>query len=691
MFKMPSLSDWVFSAKCFVGAMLALYLALRIGLPRPFWAPLAAYVASQPFAGATKAKALFRITGSFIGGLGVIFIIPLFFNYAILAAAALGLWYGFWIFVALHDRTPRAYAFLLGGYTIGIVAMPAMGSVDSINLTTLFDLAINRVQEITVGVGSATLIHAVVFPTRAGSIVINRLDQALKETTQNILNIIDFKRPIPVLRPNLNKLSATITELRILTTNVPFEAENLRWVHSILGSTQDHLSALVPVLSAIDDRIRHFRTSNFGLPQELQYILDDIAAWLMNGSENPHIRAVRLRKNIETLVPSITAQSHWDDILILNFIENLYQLVDICDDCFGLRRRVDEGLAGKEPATESKTRKVSTLSLLVDRRKAWISALAAFLCVFSTTLMWMASGWNSFFAAPMMGGMYCLFFAAVDNPVPMLRGQFWMTLLSSIPSGIYLLWLLPSAHSFEMMVMMFFPFFIICGTYLTTPKNAMMTIPFFFTAMATLTMFDQGSANMTAFMNTQISQCIGVLFAIVFMGVFRSISIQMLVEDVVKSIWQEISKIGTMTTAPSPILVAVRMVDGISLIAPRLALVQKDHQVSRSGKLESAVNILQDLRIGASMTQLLRTEPRLGVSPSPYRSVLEYLSTFYEKEKQFTQEEIELLLSKIDQAIYETARLPEHHQQHIAIAALAGLRSDLFPDALPYSPLRWSE
>ncbi len=683
----PSRQEWLFSIRSFIGAMIGFYFAQRIGLPRPFWALLSAYVTVQTFAGATKAKALYRIIGSTIGAFGIVLLLPLFFNYSVLAALALGVWYGFWIFVALHDRSPRAYAFLLGGYTVGIVAMPSMSDPTQITLPIFFDMAINRVQEIGLGVVCGALAHALIFPMRAGNIVLQRLDQALKETAQNIRNIIDYNREFTDERPNLNKLSATITELRILTTHIPFEAENLRWVHNILGSLQDHLSALVPVLSAIDDRIRYLRKTDEGLPENLCYLLDDISNWISKGDENPYAEAIRIRRKIDDVIPVITTTSSWNNMLAANFTSELYYLVDIAEDCFGLRRRVNEGLAGQEPIVETKERKVSTLSLMVDKRKAWASAFAAFACVTLTTLMWIISGWNAFWAAPMMGGMYCLFFSAVDSPVPMLKGQFWMTCYSAIPAGLYLLWLLPSAHSFEMMMMLFFPFFIYMGTYLMMPAKALIGIPFFLTTIATLTMFDQGSANMTAFINVQISQCIGILFSMIFMGICRSISIQSLISDVVKGIWQEISNLATATAIPTPINIAVKMVDGVSLIAPRLAIAQKDHEASRSGKLQSAVNILLDLRVSMNMTRLLRAESRLRFTEhSPFRNLISKLANYYGVAKNIPENEFKSILTDIDKALNVAASLPANNQQNTAVCALTGLRCDLFPTAVPYVP-----
>ena len=60
MMKKPTFGELLFSLKSFAAAMLALYVAMRMGLPRPFWAMLTAYVVSNPFSGAVRSKAIYR-------------------------------------------------------------------------------------------------------------------------------------------------------------------------------------------------------------------------------------------------------------------------------------------------------------------------------------------------------------------------------------------------------------------------------------------------------------------------------------------------------------------------------------------------------------------------------------------------------------------------------------------------------
>jgi uncharacterized membrane protein YccC len=66
-FRFPSKLEWLFSVKTFVASMVALYIALKLELPRPYWAMASVYVVSNPFVGATRSKAVYRAIGTAIG------------------------------------------------------------------------------------------------------------------------------------------------------------------------------------------------------------------------------------------------------------------------------------------------------------------------------------------------------------------------------------------------------------------------------------------------------------------------------------------------------------------------------------------------------------------------------------------------------------------------------------------------
>ncbi len=153
MFVRPRLDEIVFSVKSFAGAMLALYIALWIDLPRPAWAMGTAYIVAQPLSGAIASKAVFRVIGTIIGAVVAVAIVPNLINAPPLFALAFALWVGLCLFVSLLDRTPRSYTFMLAGYTAAIIGFPSASEPAAV-----FDTAIARVEEITAaGPYSSTL------------------------------------------------------------------------------------------------------------------------------------------------------------------------------------------------------------------------------------------------------------------------------------------------------------------------------------------------------------------------------------------------------------------------------------------------------------------------------------------------------------------------------------------------------
>lgn len=206
-------------------------------------------------------------------------------------------------------------------------------------------MAVARSEEIILGVLCSTVVHSLVLPKGIGDIILQRLDQVLDDGQQWVKNILTARQAETGSQLDLNKLALAITELRIMSTHLPYDTTNVRWTTNIVRSMQDRFSVLVPILSAVEDRLHVFHTSNSGkLPEEWQKLLDDIAEWITRGAENTDPGdAIRLRRRIDRFTPSINGESHWEDMLLANLSSELYRLVDACEDCFDLRRKVNIG------------------------------------------------------------------------------------------------------------------------------------------------------------------------------------------------------------------------------------------------------------------------------------------------------------------------------------------------------------
>src|ERR1700745_2092467 len=172
---LPSLRVWIFSAKTFVSAMLALWIALRMGLDRPYWAMATAYIVAQPLTGAMRSKSAYRFYGTMLGAIATLVLIPNLVNAPVLLIAALSLWIGGCIYFAVLDRTPRSYVFLLAGYSAALIGFPLVDTP-----ATVWDVGVARFEEITLGIVCTMVIGSVVFPMPLGPALTARLDNWIR-------------------------------------------------------------------------------------------------------------------------------------------------------------------------------------------------------------------------------------------------------------------------------------------------------------------------------------------------------------------------------------------------------------------------------------------------------------------------------------------------------------------------------
>jgi uncharacterized membrane protein YccC len=121
---------------------------------------LTVYISSQPLAAAALTKGLLRIGGTLIGAAASVLFVPLFVQAPPLLSLVMALWVGCCLFASLLDRTPRAYMFMLAGYTAALISFPAVDTPENI-----FNLAVLRGEEIAIGVACSSLLHTL-FPAR---------------------------------------------------------------------------------------------------------------------------------------------------------------------------------------------------------------------------------------------------------------------------------------------------------------------------------------------------------------------------------------------------------------------------------------------------------------------------------------------------------------------------------------------
>lgn len=678
-------AEITFSLKSFAGAMLAMYLASRAGLPRPFWALMTAYVVAHPLAGAVRSKALFRFVGTLIGSTATVLLVPMLSNAPELLTLALALWVGGCLYISLLDRTPRSYIFMLAGYTAALIGFPSVETPSQV-----FDTAVARVEEIGLGILCATLVHSLVLPQGLASSVLGLLDRTLGDARRWLTDLVQpggsgQEADPRALTVDQRRLAADLTQLRLLSTHIPFDTTHLRWTAGAIRAMQDRVAALTPTLSAVEDRLRAIEQAEGAMPADVAVVLAAIDHWL-KGQGVPHSAEDTedtaafdaLRTTIRALGTS-TGAVDWPHALRVGLAGRLEELVEGWRACARLRRAVDAGLQGQAVPLR-RMAALSNREMHRDHGMALLSGLAAMLAVCFCSGFWILTGWSMGSAATLMAAVFCSFFATMDDPVPAIHGFLKFTLWSVPISAVYVLLLMPGVRDFGMLVLVCTPTFLVLGCYMARPANFLPAMALVFGVAGTLALHDTATADLVSFINSMTGQVLGLVAAARITRLVRSVGANWSARRIQRATWREL---GEMAAAPrlqaAGDAYAVRMLDRIGLLAPRIA--------QAGGTLEGMVarDALQDLRMGADIVTLQRTRAHLPAAAAA--QVLADIAAFFRGRAGGQGEGARppALLARIDAALsgaLGALGAPDASPEwRSAVTALVGLRRNLFPEA----------
>jgi uncharacterized membrane protein YccC len=666
---LPSWRDWIFSAKTFAGAMLALWIALRMGLDRPYWAMATAYIVAQPFTGAMRSKAAYRFYGTLLGAIATLAIIPNLVNAPVLLVAALSLWIGGCIYFAVLDRTPRSYVFLLAGYSAALIGFPIVDAPG-----TVWDVVLARVEEITLGFVCTTVIGSIVFPVPIGPVLTARLDNWIRNAAEWTLGILSGAPEGGTTIAAQRKVAGDAVEIAMLATHLAYDTSNLQTATVPVAILHQRVLQLLPVVNGTADRIRTLREIG-GITPRLRAVLDRISAWLRSGRGADLSEAAELHADIDALEPEIDATVDWKVVLLVGLLVRLRELTDLVHDIMALRRqiRAEEPRLAKLSFAQGET--IRTLQHR-DHVMALHSALAAIIAIGLISVFWIASAWPEGAGAVSLAAVACAFFAAQDDPAPNIVGFLVAAVIAIVIVAIYLFAILPQAHDFEMLVLAFAPVFLILGALTSMPATARVSGPISFIASTQLALSSSYNADFPSYANSAVATIVGLGASAIIISIVRSVSAEWTAWRLLRRNRIEIANIAANTSATSLGMFAALMLDRLSLVVPRLA-------VSPEGADGAAATALADLRVGLNIIGLKHDAEDLPEQlRRAIRTMLDAIATHYRRRS--LDQADDALLGVIDRVIATAVQDPAAISRDLLLR-LGGIRRGLFPNAQPYA------
>jgi uncharacterized membrane protein YccC len=479
---------WLYIAKAVTAALLCLWLAMRLELPQPRTAMTTVFIVMQPYSGAVLAKSFYRFAGTVVGSLVSLTLVALFAQQPVLLLATTIVWIGICTAGATRNRNFRSYAFVLAGYTAALVAIPTLSHPQAI-----FEAAVTRVTEVSLGVLVSTAISALVLPQFAGS----ALPRVLRARFTGFVEFIADSLAGRVDRAGIDAINlrfvADVINLEATRSIAIFEHPEVQLRNSLLTRLNHDFMAVSTRLHALHQLLNRLRgAAEPGVSTLLEHFepyLREIAPRLSPVAE-PVLRAAdaqaaaaRLAAYRDTLSqrmratrrelraalggsqsetdPSETDPSETD--LLLDFDTAAELLARFVDELYAYTHSyaaLADPAAHRAQGARPYVPKTGVVTSAV-------SGLRAILILIATALFWYGTAWPGGELVTIMAGTACAIAATAPNPLRVATGLMFGAVLALPAGALCMFGLYPHIDGFPLLCVALAPF-LVAGLALST-------------------------------------------------------------------------------------------------------------------------------------------------------------------------------------------------------------------------------
>ncbi|WP_150295502.1 FUSC family protein [Sphingobium estronivorans] len=656
----------LFSMSSLLAAAMTLAIAFSASLPRPWWALLTVYVTAQPMAGAFRPKVFYRLAGIATGAVVTILLVPNLQNSPELLVLCLAAWTGFCIYLAVLDRTPRAFLFQMAAFSSAVISFPYLD--DPANV---FETTIARVEEMTVAILCVTTVHALFQPWSATPVIRARAQSFLGHARRWAAEALS-SRHTRLEYEHRRILAADVTELGMIAIHLPFDQ---RWAPATkrrVTALQQQLASILPLASAAANRLDLMRADD-ALSPELIELLDGISAWLVR--EDSRLgQAASLIRQCQRMAAKAETERSWTALLTASACARMAEFLS----ALAASRRLADRI-GKPGRPSSNTLQTASFALARDHGVAALAGFATATAIMIYCAVWILLAWPNGSATAAFAALITCSFAAQDDPAPVI-GRYLLATLKTFPlAALYLFVILPRVDGYEMLIITLAPALLWMGYIQADPKRSPEALPMFSCFIVAMGFLARFQADFALFVNTGLAQLGGIVTTLAVTKMFRSANVLWTARRIVRANWADMAQLADIRRPFMPQRWTATAIDRLGQVAARMAIVEPSEDLH-------AADGLADLRIGRNIIPLRRA---LSHVPHDVRhslgAVLAGLTRFYTARWRLGRAEAppQTLLATMDHALRALIDLPMDEYRRPALRALVGMRCNLFPAASP--------
>ncbi|NKI72614.1 hypothetical protein GN109_24655 [Collimonas pratensis] len=459
--------DLLHVSKILLATLLALGLSLVFDLAKPGTAMVTVIIVLQPRSGLVLAKGFYRFIGTSVGVVVSIILAASFTQQPILFLAAGACWLAFCTAGSTIFRNFQSYAFVLAGYTLVIVGLPA-----ALQPAQAFDIAMTRLSEVMLGLLCAGVVSDVLFPQHLSDVLL----LTVRKRFADFKKFIALDDSAAVSRPARERLV-----LRFIGEVISLEA--LR-TSSVFESAAGHLQSLQ--LRQLNNAFMTASTTFHSLDQLFGRLqaggkrstLDALMmeyraiARALSSEDRTQLKQVRngVPGRLAALRRGLAASSLDSDGSHLLDFDSATELLARFADELVIYARIHAVVIQAEMHMADDVQLPAHYVARTDPTLIVTSALRAAIGFILSAWFWIQTGWVSGTDAVVMATVVSALFAAAPSPIKVVRQFMIGGALGGFFGFLSAYYLQSQAENFTMLCIALAPFILI-GAWLTTTRK----------------------------------------------------------------------------------------------------------------------------------------------------------------------------------------------------------------------------
>ena len=517
----PSRLDLIFACKTFVAGMLALFISFELDLINPMWSIGTVMIIANPYSGMVSSKCVYRLIGTVAGAVIALLLTPHFINTPWLFTVILSLWVGFALYVSLLDRTPRSYVFMLAGYSTAMIVYNAITYIDTYNI---FDIAVARVLEISVGVVSSAVVSATFFPVHVGAMIKQRVNKTLNDLEATFEKLIAVQETPENYTQVLSVITRDASDIHALAVHLAYEKGELKGMTKPLQEMLHQVSLVVANLVALSQRVKQLEHLHLvNLVSHLDMLRQHTLTFLKQEKSLVPADLQTLPIGFEEDFAELISKATSEQKVVLaalkmdvrHFIANILAVKL-------LWQQIQQG--NKEIPIEITAITTKYPSLHRDHGIAIRGGISAVVITFIVTAAWILSGWKAGFMMAQMGAITACILTALDNPVPVLRIFIWGSIVSAGLVFLYAFGIFPHVTHFWQLALVLFPVFLVAVTMMANQMLMPVGMVLGINTMMGLNLHNKYSMDAVSYLDSSFAMVLGVLVSLIVIDLVRAVS-----------------------------------------------------------------------------------------------------------------------------------------------------------------------